>query len=756
MGTFGTKGLAGAAVAAAIAVAAFGSGPGCSTSKPTELVPGVLTQVQVPRDLAAIRVDVEADGRLVFCSAYSVYDGVVRLPRTLGVVSATSPQTTVAVTIRGYDAAGTKGMDIGDCTTRLAVGASTPQAGPGPRTLRRSVQTFVDQHILFLPMPLSYSCFDQDCSGQSAEATCKGAQCVPTQIESRTLADFEPSLIDGTGLCFSPEECFQDARPAAVVDAGQCIYGFPEANAPGPGLNVRVFYEDFAWLQEHPGSSDPYEAVLVNAGEPEILNEDDVEGIRVLSNRQFQLAPGLCNLAKAASAPPTPPGTLKYRVISDVQVASACAPKSPLLPICAAEQDGRSKDGGIAGNLPDGGTTTSGTCNVAVPLSPAPSALYLVMDDSTVMHGAFGPMGYATAMGLSLAGPVFKNTYVGFRFLSHADSECTAATTAYATPGVDFDLAPAVQASIAAKLKTPSPPDAASATLAPLDLQAAMRLDAGAYATVLNLLPRHGLQGRRAPNVAGVMFFLNRTPGGDSVSGPAQNDCTPPLAGGASAIEAIENEALAAFRASPSLKTYFVVFNNDASDLQPLSFFQQVGSTLPQGAVRTLDATSSDPATVLAHFAQSVTQIATCLYEPPLRTDPNAVLEVHFTNPLAPLGLGDVLVPRASGCDGAHQSAVDGWNLDTGRIRICGASCDHIRQLILTVTSNALQSGQVAPDVPVTATALCSASTPGGTPADASPAADGSPPTDANAPVESGGASDGSGAPADGSGGGGG
>jgi hypothetical protein len=132
MRRLGARALASAIVTMVAAGAA--SGPGCSANKPTELVPGVLTQVQVPRDLQAIRVDVEANGKPAFCQSYIVYDGTVRLPRTLGVVSATSPQTTVKVTIRGYDASGASGQDISDCSSQQPVGSTQ---GPGPRTLRR-------------------------------------------------------------------------------------------------------------------------------------------------------------------------------------------------------------------------------------------------------------------------------------------------------------------------------------------------------------------------------------------------------------------------------------------------------------------------------------------------------------------------------------------------------------------------------------------------------------------------------------------
>ena len=57
---------------------------GCDAKKQTEYVAGVSTQVQVPRDLKAIRVDVSVGGVVQFCRGYRVYDGKVQLPRSLG------------------------------------------------------------------------------------------------------------------------------------------------------------------------------------------------------------------------------------------------------------------------------------------------------------------------------------------------------------------------------------------------------------------------------------------------------------------------------------------------------------------------------------------------------------------------------------------------------------------------------------------------------------------------------------------------
>jgi hypothetical protein len=694
------------ALAALTAVSiATGTGAGCSTTRPTELVPGVTSQVVVPHDLQAVRVTVLANGKTVFDQGYDVGStGAVTLPSTLGVVSGEASSTVVTITVRGYETP----CEVSDDCSQLG---SAPVGAGGSRILRRSTQTFVNQRTLFVPMPLTYSCWNSDCGDTGMG--CKGNTCVEAATAESTLVDFDPTLLDGTGVCFSPKTCFDDkpgggaslAVAPVLVDAATCTYEYP---TPAPvGLNVRAYYQNFAWTM---GAGGQFQPVLQTGGEQEILNEDPVEGFTLVSAADagpgagakgalFRLAPGLCQLATAASNPPPTPaanGAPTYITISDLRVSPVCPPKSPLLPICKGEQTN-----GPA--LPSGETTTDGKCNVGVPLAPTQSVLYVVMDPSQVMHGAFGPMGSATALSLSLSDPVFKRTYAAFTFLPGQAADCTAMTTPFTMPDIDFGLAAAVQGQIAAKLDGWTAPDTAGMPN-PLELQAAMRLDAGAYKHVSDFLV-----GKEPANIAAAMFFVNRAP-------DATNDCSPPLAGQATVQGALESEILAAHGASPSLQTYFVVLDDDAHDASTptgaLTFFNKVQADLPQ-AVQVLDATQTGSMqaaqTVAANFSKLVTQLGTCLYDYalPAATDP-AKVEVAFTVP----GQGQTIVPSAPTCTSATQGTVNGWNVDNGRVRICGTSCNNLRQGILATAGAALMSGQPTPDIPVTATILCSGTAP--------------------------------------------
>jgi len=753
-------GLNALALGALVAVSAgVGGGAGCSGTKPTELVPGVTTQIVVPHDLQGVRVTVLADGALVFDEGYNVGPGgTVQLPSTLGVLSAPNPSTVVSVTIRGYQSpcVGTGNTVAVDCSSL----GDAPVGNGGPQVLRRSVQTFVDQRILFLPMPLSYSCWNN--GGCTADQSCKGNQCVTSTTDSASLVDFDPALLNGSDVCFNPTECFADALPAQLVDLQSCTYAVPTLPGvtPLPGVNVRIWYEDFLWTPEGDGT---FSNVLQNAGEVEILNNDPTEGFTLggppdagvgdggaSTQELFQLAPGLCQLAQQATYPPLPPppvvdggmeadaGTGEYVTISRIEVATGCPSKPPLLPLCQVAPPDASVLPGEAGSSPDG------VCNVSVNMTPTQSTLYLAFDDSQVMNGAYGGMGSATALSVSLSDPVFKRTYAASTFFHQtsgvdnpSSADCTAATTSYLSPKIPFALASTVQSGIANELLTWTAPDPGTASCSttggidggstcpsgqvcagtgttnmftcvtpdPLDLQAALRLDSGVYGDISQFL-----QGRGSVNVAAAMFFLNRAP-------TSSNDCNPPLGNAPTVTQAIENEITAAFNATPSMKTYFIVLDDDAHDTHnvnppgALTYFNTIQSDLPQ-AVTVLDATNtstmSQAQIVGANFSKIVTQLGTCLYDYGLPSgyQPDD-LQIAYQVP----GQSKVVIPQDSNCSEANQPTVSGWNFDDGRVRICGQACSTLQTAVLGAAAAALQANLPAPDIAVAATVLCAPST---------------------------------------------
>src|SRR5215467_12543734 len=79
----------------------LGAWAGCSPKKQTEIVPGVSTQVRVPKDMKSVRLDVNVGGQNRFCNVYDVTNGVAHLPRTLGLQSGGN-NGPVKITVTGY------------------------------------------------------------------------------------------------------------------------------------------------------------------------------------------------------------------------------------------------------------------------------------------------------------------------------------------------------------------------------------------------------------------------------------------------------------------------------------------------------------------------------------------------------------------------------------------------------------------------------------------------------------------------------
>ncbi|MGH7298686.1 MAG: hypothetical protein ACRELB_27340, partial [Polyangiaceae bacterium] len=335
MRTLNSKALA-IGIAAIAASAASGSS-GCSSKKPTEIVPGALTQIQVPKDLAGIQVEVSVSGSDKFCQGYQVSNGEVELPSTLGVVSGAAGET-LRITLRGYDVSSSQ--DMNNCNHLVVDDKSADtNNGPAPRVLRQAIVSYVDQQTLFLPMPLSFACYDVDCTASGQDSTCKGGTCSDGNVPAGSLAAFDPALVDGTQDCFDPTACLGTAGAADVIDPSSCLYAVPAAGvdaATSKGFNVRITYTDVTFAKD-PGTG----VVLPQTGVPletQVLDADGVEGYTIpdaSKPTQFQLAPGLCSLAKnfanqSALQPVTsgPP----YHTISNVDVAVGCPAKSPLLP----------------------------------------------------------------------------------------------------------------------------------------------------------------------------------------------------------------------------------------------------------------------------------------------------------------------------------------------------------------------------------------------------------------------------------------
>src|SRR5262249_48367656 len=162
-----------------------------------------------------------------------------------------------------------------------------------------------------------YSCWNDDC-GSGDGMGCKGNTCIAAETAQQALVDFDPTLVDGTDVCFSPHDCFGDnpegganlSVAPTLVNADDCTYAFPSAPGvpppPAGRLNVRVYYQNYGYAQDSSGAMTPF---LRSGGEQEILNEDPDDGFTIVgpgdagapsgadggaaSGLRFRLSPGL-------------------------------------------------------------------------------------------------------------------------------------------------------------------------------------------------------------------------------------------------------------------------------------------------------------------------------------------------------------------------------------------------------------------------------------------------------------------------------
>ena len=379
-------------------------GTGCDAKLQTEYVTGISTQVKVPRDLKSVLVNVSVGGVQQFCRAYKVYDGKIQLPRSLGTFAQNDPNgsgpityTIVGISEEFTDTSANPLFD-GTCTS-ITIGQNKA------RILRRSRQPYQENKTLFLPLPLKYACVDRNCPD---EQTCKGGVCVDAATDPATLPSYAPELADGTGgTCFHVNEftvkdgdgkdvirdgapvkvpgCMTGATPVVTVDAATCTYallgskdmppaldGNPKplnATASGDGINVSVTYD-----------------ALVT----EVLDYDKDEGFIIPDAAHpqiFRLAPGLCDMVKGTNG--------AGHTIANIRASGTCQAKRPTQPMCLPDQLA------AMGMNPDGTKPLPDPPDVClnVPLKPSPSALMLVVDDSTNGASFFAALNQNAAVG---------------------------------------------------------------------------------------------------------------------------------------------------------------------------------------------------------------------------------------------------------------------------------------------------------------------------------------------------------------------
>lgn len=620
---------------------------GCEGKKQTELVAGISTQVRVPKDLKTIRVDVLVGGTQVKCDSYRVFDGKVQLPRTLGTlpIDDSNRGLPLTITVAGYSEErqdATTVDQFADCVnTPIQLGT---EAAKG-RILRSSRQTYTPEKILFLPMPLSFSCFDK--TNCKSEETCKAGRCAPVDTDSSKLAEFDERMVNGAATtCFNVETCVNlTGQTPILLDADKCIYAHPGSpGAPsypgvtipkdGDGLNVRAFFD---------------------GGEvAEVLDQDPDEGYFIpdpSKPQQFQLAPGLCDMVKGED----PDGKVPAHRISGLKSSGVCQSKTQRQPLCDGDVF-KAMTGNPAGTI----TPLAGTCQT-FEVKPTPSALVVLLDGSVRMSDFYKDTTVTRTLGLSLADPVFEAMQLGVKVIPQ-DIDCGTRTFKL----LDVPMQPALKAQ---KAVATTIADFVSGTRALEPITTPLRTD-GALESAYAKLGEAEFSGFSRK---GVLLIGNKD--------FATTKCT----AGTPLVDVVRKG---------KVPTYALLLGTDGTvepEVEQAS--REAADTFKLYDARKDQARGSDA------LSQITRDLSSCLYGVPGGKQVDGKSVVSYYDPVR---RETIRVKASQDC-----SDKNGYAVESGRIRFCPSACDAFVGTLKDRSLLALSVGSQAQPVPVFASTGC-------------------------------------------------
>lgn len=667
---------------------------GCEAKQATEYVTGISTQVSVPRDLKAVRIEVTVGGVPQFCQGYRVYDGKVQLPRSLGTYATTDRAITSGPIT--YTISGVTDSDIDTDWFGLC---ARPVVGEGNvRVLRRSRQPYIPDEILFLPMPLKYSCYDKVCG---EEETCKGGTCVSATLTAeqakQAFPRYTPDLVDGTGGgCFSTKLCMGAAAPAILIDADTCEYAVASSPSAPPPVDPKVdpfrpgcdassdcptqvctILDPDAAPPEKKGRCEPLrpgtpwegtnvEVVYDGGLNREILDLDPDEGFVFTdpaNPQRFKLAPGLCEMVKGGVGEDGKPTT--HHRITAVRASGTCQPKRLAQPFCAADALGQ------MGVSPDGIADDPAPPNdcASVELKP-PRAALMVIVDNTEAHSAFFNAEQIKAVEFPLKDPAFERTDIGLRYAPISGDGC--ATDA--APVIPLERALTARQKLVDDFLRLAADPAALAPGSPR-YQGAL---ASTYATLSALSSTTYF--KRAVVVVG-----NREFNADLCDGIAGKPADLALAARtapADPTKPIDTYVIQLAKTDPSKSLQQDVLDPGLAELA-----QAGNSAPPNPDARGTKKNAKDA------FQQIINALATCVYDVPSDAPvPLAEDTVSFSDPL---GGATTTIPPNPSCttEGAPGT---GWGFGadaptgTKRIHLCADSCGAYRSTLAQASDFAL------------------------------------------------------------------
>lgn len=241
-----TKRTSSVSMAAAFLALAGAAGVASCGGEKGQLMVVFQTDMSLPKDIDTIRVEATLDGSIVYDETFERLgdEGSIRLPATLGFLTPDDPAQALRVRV----IASRGGKD-------------------GVRLLREVLTTVPEGRTATLHMPIQFLCdgsaeVERDEQGNALRdeqgnvlvknscpegQSCVAGSCVPREIDSRALPEFEAEAVfgdgdgDGDGLCFDTVLCFAAAASAPVdlerfaANPNDCV-----ANAPSGEVNVAL------------------------------------------------------------------------------------------------------------------------------------------------------------------------------------------------------------------------------------------------------------------------------------------------------------------------------------------------------------------------------------------------------------------------------------------------------------------------------------------------------------------------------------
>ncbi|WP_437986300.1 hypothetical protein [Sorangium sp. So ce117] len=229
-----------------LSLAAAAAGVSACGGEKGQLMVVFQTDMSLPKDIDTVRIEATLDGSVVYDETFERLgsEGSILLPATLGFLTPDDPSQALRVRV----IASRGGKD-------------------GVRLLREVLTTVPEGRTATLHMPIQFLCdgsaeVERDAQGNAlrdAEGnvlvknscpegqSCVAGSCVPREVDSRELPDYEAVAVfgggagDGDGLCFDTLRCFAAAASAPVdLEAFAADGTVCRAAAPSGDVNVAL------------------------------------------------------------------------------------------------------------------------------------------------------------------------------------------------------------------------------------------------------------------------------------------------------------------------------------------------------------------------------------------------------------------------------------------------------------------------------------------------------------------------------------